>query len=614
MRRASSAVSILTGLLITAAGLARAEQRQERPGVTVPDSVVFEEGLEFASPGGERLLLDMARPREKAGPLPAVVCIHGGGFVRGTRHAFQSMCVGLAAEGYVAVTIDYRLAPKYPFPACVEDVKAAVRWLRANAGRYQIDPEHIGATGASAGGHLALMLGLTAEVRRFEGSGGNPDQPSRVSCVVNYFGPTDFTRVYGKSKSEPVLVPFLGGNLQQERPRHIQSSPLNWVTPNAAPTLSIQGTEDDHVPHEQAVWITERLRAAGVEASLLSLGGAGHGFTGPDAEMARSAMLTFFAKHLKSAPGQPAPASTAGDGSPQPPLKPIAALWWAPDGFLDEASEPALNNALVRWNAAGVFDAFPTRILPPTFTDPDDFLARARRLNRVLGDRLILATFPVGKEGWETSNNEPMAERLGRFGVRFDRTRALTQADWLKRLNAGDASTWAWVLEQPMRAALTPERAATSAAEFIEFARGQNRKVVLWLSAMGLTNPALRAVLEKVCAAARDRADYFVWMDLPGVSLETPLEGLLTQVVGLTPRARTVIQWTHNPRLPTRDPTGTRAYIAACQAQGINRFCLFLAPATLDQEPWRGFYGSLRKEPGLGLGGSLDLPGRAVLR
>jgi acetyl esterase/lipase len=563
---------------------------QERPRPAVPEDVAFEEGIEYASAGGESLRLDLARPQRKSGPIPAVVCIHGGGFVGGTRRAFQTMCVDLAHEGYVAVTVDYRLAPRHPFPACVEDVKAAVRWLRAHAAQYQIDSEHIGATGASAGGHLALMLGLTSEVRAFEGSGGNPEQSSRVSCVVNYFGPTDFTRVYGKSKSEPVLVPFLGGNLQKERLRHIQASPLYWVTPSAAPTLSIQGTEDDHVPHEQAIWITERLRAAGVEASVVSLGGAGHGFAGKDAELARAATLAFFAKHLRA---QPAPARPAV--SPTLPLRPIASLWWAPDGFLSAENEAGLTAALLKWNAAGVFDAFPMRILPPTFVAPDDVLTRFQRLNKAVDGRIILSTFPVGTEGWETSNNQTLAQRLERLEVRFDPSRALGQGEWLERLKGAGAGTWAWVLEQPVRSRLAPETTAASAAEFIRFARAQDKTAVLWLSAMGLTNPTLRTILESVCTETRDRADYFVWMDLPGVSLETPLEGLLDQILALGPHEKTVIQWTHNPRLPTRDPVGTRSYIAACQAKGINRFCLFLSPATLEEEPWRGFYQSLRQ-------------------
>jgi dipeptidyl aminopeptidase/acylaminoacyl peptidase len=96
-----------------------------------------------------------------------------------------------------------------------------------------------------------------------------------------------------------VLPLFLGGNLEQARHKHIVSSPLNWVTPEAAPTLCIHGTEDKYVAHEQAVWIIDRLKAAGVEAELLTLQGAGHGFKGADAEHAEKAMLAFFAKHLK---------------------------------------------------------------------------------------------------------------------------------------------------------------------------------------------------------------------------------------------------------------------------------------------------------------------------
>jgi acetyl esterase/lipase len=198
------------------------------------------------------------------------------------------------------VTASYRLAPKYQFPAAIHDVKAAVRWMRANAKKYNIDPNRIGVTGGSAGGHLAQFLAVTADVKQFEGDGGNPEQSSRVVCVVNYYGPSDFTKSYGKSVDAAQVLPlWLGGDLEKARQRHITASPLNWVTPNAAPTLCIHGTEDKYVAHEQAVWMIDRLKACGVEAELLTLQGAGHGFKGKDAEMAEKAMLAFFAKHLK---------------------------------------------------------------------------------------------------------------------------------------------------------------------------------------------------------------------------------------------------------------------------------------------------------------------------
>ncbi len=274
-------------------------QAQKAAKIAIPENVLFEPNIEYSNPDGQHLQLDMARPKKGDGALPAVMCIHGGGFRAGTRQSYDGLCLRLAQLGYVAVTVSYRLAPKYQFPAAIHDVKAAVRWLRANAKKYGIDPDRIGVMGGSAGGHLAQFLGVTGDVQRFEGDGGSDGQPSRVACVVNYFGPSDFTRSYSKSVDAAQVLPlWLGGNLEQAHKKHIVASPLYWVTPDAAPTLCIHGTEDKYVAHEQAVWLVERLKAAGVEAELLTLEGAGHGFRGKDAERAEQAMLAFFARHL----------------------------------------------------------------------------------------------------------------------------------------------------------------------------------------------------------------------------------------------------------------------------------------------------------------------------
>jgi acetyl esterase/lipase len=285
-------------LLLCFEGLLPAQQALKP---SIPDDVIWEPDLEYAAAGAKlvNLMMDVVRPRGPGGPYPAVVCIHGGGFRAGSRDSYLPLCIRLAQHGYVASTVSYRLSPTDQFPAPVHDVKAAVRWLRANAARFAIDPERIGVTGGSAGGHLALFLGLTAAIQELEGSGPNPDQSSRVSCVVNYYGPTDFTQSYGKSVDAAEVLPlFLGGDLAHERLAHIKASPLNWVSPNAAPVLTIHGTEDRYVAYEQAVWLTERLRAAGVEAELETLEGAGHGFKGEDAERAERRMLEFFDKHL----------------------------------------------------------------------------------------------------------------------------------------------------------------------------------------------------------------------------------------------------------------------------------------------------------------------------
>lgn len=266
-----------------------------------PAQIVFEKDVEYSNPDNQHLTVDIARPTNEApGPYPAILCIHGGGFRAGDRHGYDGLVQEFARRGYVAATVEYRLAPKYQFPAQVFDVKACVRWLRANAAKYHIDPKRIGVTGGSAGGHLAQFLGVTIGLKEFEGDGGNPKQSSAVQVVVNQYGPSDFTKSYGKSVDAAEVLPlFLGGDLEHAMLRHIVSSPLNWVTPKAAPTLCIHGTKDNYVAFEQAVWITDRLKACGVEAVLMPMEGAGHGFGGEDAKRADAAMFAFFDSHLK---------------------------------------------------------------------------------------------------------------------------------------------------------------------------------------------------------------------------------------------------------------------------------------------------------------------------
>jgi len=293
----SPAKRLLTGLLIM---LAMTSSLRAQAPTPVPDTVIVEKGIEYANPDDQHLQLNLARPKTGDGPFPAIVCIHGGGFRAGKRESYDGLIVRLAEQGYVAITVTYRLAPKYQFPAAVHDTKAAVRWVRANAAKYKIDPSRIGTTGGSAGGHLAQFLGVTAGVKEFEGDGGNPAESSAVACVVNVYGPSDFTKSYGKSVDAAEVLPlFLGGNLEKARKLHLKASPLYWVTPVAAPTLCIHGTLDKYVAHEQAVWLVDKMNAAGAEAELLTLEGAGHGFKGKDAETADKALMAYFNKKLK---------------------------------------------------------------------------------------------------------------------------------------------------------------------------------------------------------------------------------------------------------------------------------------------------------------------------
>lgn len=290
MNRHLASLAVLLSLSLVAAHAAE---------FAIPDNVTFERDIEYANAGGAHVQLNLARPKGVSGPLPAVLCIHGGGFRAGSREGYNKLCLTLAQRGFVAATISYRLAPMHQFPAAVHDTKAAVRWLRANAAKYGIDPARIGVTGGSAGGHLAQFLGVTAGVKDFEGA-DNPGFSSAVTCVVNFYGPSDFTKSYGKSVDAHVVLPmWLGGDVDTARAKHIQSSPLNWVTPNAAPTLILHGTEDKYVAYEQAVWMRDRLTACGVPVELNTMEGAGHGFKGADAERADAALIAYFEQRLK---------------------------------------------------------------------------------------------------------------------------------------------------------------------------------------------------------------------------------------------------------------------------------------------------------------------------
>jgi len=189
---------------------------------------------------GQRVSMDIYRPANDA-PRAAVLLVHGGGFRAGTRESYSKLATRLAQHGYVAATVTYRLAPQFPFPAAVHDVKAAVRFLRANAKQYHIDPDRIGALGSSAGGHLVLFLGLTANVPEWEGTGPNQGVSSRVQCVADYYGPSDFTQSYAKSVDAAEVLPlFLEGDLVHKRQAHIRASPSTGSRP--MPPLSWPST------------------------------------------------------------------------------------------------------------------------------------------------------------------------------------------------------------------------------------------------------------------------------------------------------------------------------------------------------------------------------------
>lgn len=264
-----------------------------------PLAVELKTDVEYGKAGDEKLLLDLALPPKADKPRPAIIFIHGGGWTGGRKEDFTGFAKTFAADGYVAVSVNYRLAPKHVFPAQVEDCKCAVRWMRAHADELGLDPMRIGALGGSAGGHLALMLGVMDKEDGLEGDGGWHDQSSKVQAVVNYVGPSDLLATLPEV-SQGILANFLGGKREEKRDAAIKASPVTYITSGDAPSLSFMGTKDPLVPHEQGVILVNKLTEAGVPGRVEFILGAGHGFEPEEMERTLKATREFLSEQLRS--------------------------------------------------------------------------------------------------------------------------------------------------------------------------------------------------------------------------------------------------------------------------------------------------------------------------
>jgi acetyl esterase/lipase len=263
-------------------------------GVTVkaaPPKLTIDQDITYSKVGSRELKLDIARPTEGDGPFPAIFVIHGGAWRAGNKADVRPILPQFVEHGYLAISPEYRFCPQDAFPAQIHDVKAAVRWLKVNAKKYRIDPDRIGAMGFSAGGHLAMMLGLTSPNDGLEGdvSAGAPD--SRVKAVVNYFGPTDLAAKDIPDICKPWIKDFLGGSPQDRPDAAAKASPLTFVSKDDAPVLTFQGTKDSLVPYTQAIKLADAMSSAGVPGRVELILGADHGWAG--AEMARTVNETF---------------------------------------------------------------------------------------------------------------------------------------------------------------------------------------------------------------------------------------------------------------------------------------------------------------------------------
>ena len=260
-------------------------------------SVEFRKDVQYGTGDGEPLLLNLAIPKDREAAAAGVIFIHGGGWSGGRRETFDDLVRQAAERGYVAATISYRLAPKHPFPAQIEDAKCAVRWFRAHAEELNVDPDRIGAVGSSAGAHLAMLLGTMGPDDGLEGRGGWIDQASRVQAVVSFAGPTDLTVAFPRASTE-ILFNFIGGPIEAEGEMYRNASPLNYVNRRDARMLLFHGTDDEIVPVDQAFRMANALTRAGIRGRVELLVGAGHGWGGDEMVESQRAMWAFLEKWL----------------------------------------------------------------------------------------------------------------------------------------------------------------------------------------------------------------------------------------------------------------------------------------------------------------------------
>lgn len=274
--------------------------RRQRPGVRVLRD------LEYVPGGHKRHKLDLylaeqvGQVSDPAKGLPLIIWVHGGAWQAGDKR--NCPAARFVQRGYAVASVDYRLSQHAIFPAQIEDCKAAVRWLRTNAERYNLDPTRFGARGASAGGHLVALLGTAGDVKEFD-KGENLHVSSRVQAVCDYFGPTDFTRMNQfptKMDHDSANSPeskLIGGPIQQNRDKCQLANPITYVTKDDPPFLIVHGDKDPLVPHNQSQILFDALKKAGVNVKFHTVEGGGHGgFRDPTVE---KMVERFFDEHLK---------------------------------------------------------------------------------------------------------------------------------------------------------------------------------------------------------------------------------------------------------------------------------------------------------------------------
>ncbi len=257
----------------------------------------------FGKGGTRQLKMDLLCPQPRPeGPMPVIVFIFGGAWRGGNRSQGLQPLAPYAARGYFCASIEYRPSQEALFPAQIEDCKCAIRFLRANAEKYGLNPDRIGVWGLSSGGHLAALLGTSGDVKELEGKGGWPDSTSKVNAVVDCFGPTDFLKMdaagsrMNHDAAESPESRLIGGPIQQNKEKAAQANPITYVSSNSPPFLILHGSQDPLVPVNQSQLLADALEKAKVKVTFEIIPGAGHGFVEGQVD---DRIAAFFDEHLK---------------------------------------------------------------------------------------------------------------------------------------------------------------------------------------------------------------------------------------------------------------------------------------------------------------------------
>ena len=238
--------------------------------------------LVYAKYGERALLLDLYLPAVMPSATaagrrrPGVIVVRGGGWMVNDRKRFAHIASALAEKGVAAACIEYRMADEAAFPGAIQDVKAAVRWMRANAAKYGIDSRAIGTLGGSSGAHMALLAGLTGGVAEFEGNGGHADTSSEIQGVVAMATPVDLLSLSDNNKR--TVGTFLHATPEEDSGKWQWASPVNHIARGGPAVLLLHGADDDSVPVSQSADFARRYREVGASAELQVLPGAPHAF------------------------------------------------------------------------------------------------------------------------------------------------------------------------------------------------------------------------------------------------------------------------------------------------------------------------------------------------